>query len=139
MAHSTDPDVSEDHICRVRHNVGPEWRVVHRKVCDRPTSEPDRCEEDRSFHSLIRVERIPPDLPVALQSSAAVDVDIFAAKQEEAGCILEIELESVTFPKPGVVSERDAALDVHIDVGQIAQIERRANGIIRMRQKDYIW
>lgn len=80
----------------------------------------DCSEQNRSLDSLVGVKQVPPRLTAAFKSTTTVDVDVLAAEQEEASCVLEIKFECVLLPEVGIVCECDAALDVHIDVRQVA-------------------
>jgi hypothetical protein len=80
----------------------------------------DCSEQNRSLHSLVGVEQVPPRLAIAFKSTASIDVDILAAKQEEASRVLEVKLKCILLPEVGVVRECDAALNVHVYVRQVA-------------------
>jgi hypothetical protein len=82
----------------------------------------DRGEENGALDSLVGVEQVPPRLAIAFKSAASVDIDVLATKQKEAPRILEVKLECVFLPEIGIVRECDAALDIHVYMGQIAQI-----------------
>lgn len=79
-------------------------------------------EQNWPLNSLVGVEQVPPRLTIAFESAASIDVDILAAEQEKASRALEVELECVLLPEVGVVCECDAALNVDVYVGQVAQI-----------------
>ena len=84
--------------------------------------ESDCGKQNRSLDSLVGVEQVPPRLAIAFKGTASVDIDVLTAKQEKASRILEVKLECVLLPKIGIICECDAALDVHVHMGQVAQI-----------------
>lgn len=138
VADGSDSDIGKNHIARVRDDVGPEWRVVQIEIGHRATFEPNCGEEDRTLHSLIGVKQIPPRLTVAFEGTTSVDIDILSTKQEETSSILEVKLESIRLPELGVVGEGDAALDVYVYVRQIAQIQRSADDVLGLLEKDHV-
>lgn len=80
VANGANLNIREHHVTRVRHNVGPERRVVQAKIRYRSTMESDCGKQNRSLYSLVGVKQIPPRLAITLESTASVDVDVFAAK-----------------------------------------------------------
>lgn len=116
MADSANTDISKHNITRISHNIRPERRVVQIEVRDRASVETDSSKEDWPLDSLVGVKQIPPRLAVAVQGTASIDVDIFAAKFEEASRVLEVVLECVRLPELRVVGECYVALDVDVYV-----------------------
>lgn len=55
---------------------------------------------------------VVPGLTVAVQGTAAVDVDVFASNLEKGGCILEHLLEGVGLPVISIVCELNGSLDI---------------------------
>ena len=54
---------------------------------------------------------IIPDLSIAVEHAAAVDIDVLAAELEEGGGVLEDLTETVGLPVVRVVGKLDVALD----------------------------
>lgn len=74
--------------------------------------QPDDAEQDRAQDVDVLCEEVVPDLAVAVEGAAAVDVDVLAAELEEGGGVLEGVVEGVLLPVVGVVGELDGSLDV---------------------------
>jgi hypothetical protein len=74
--------------------------------------EPDCAEEDGAQDVDVGGVEVVPDLPVAIDGAAAVDVDVGSAELEEGGGVLEGLVEGVGEPVAGVVGELEGALDV---------------------------
>ena len=109
------------------------------EIGHRATFEPNCGEEDRTLHSLIGVEQIPPRLTVAFEGASTVDIDVFSTKQEETSSILEVELESIRLPEFGVVGEGNAALDIYVYMRQVTQIQRSADSVLGLLEEDHVY
>ena len=74
--------------------------------------QPDRTEEDRSEDvDILRVE-IVPDLSVAVEHTATIDIHVLTAELEKGRCVLEGLEEAVRLPVVCIVRELDVTLDV---------------------------
>ena len=116
LARSLNCDVGEDHIGGVRNEVVPLRAVPHVDIRNVSTLETDGAKQDRAQDVDVLGIEIVPDLAVAIDGSAAIDVDVLAAELEEGGCVLEDLVEGVLLPVVGVICELDCALDVCNDV-----------------------
>ena len=56
--------------------------------------------------------KIIPNLTIAVESAASVDVYIFSSELEERCDVLEDKLEAVCLPVGGIVGEENISLDV---------------------------
>lgn len=99
-------------ITAVRDDVEPIGRVDEVDVSHTTTFQADDREQDWSHDGRIDLKKFPPDLPLSVNSPAAVDIDVFAANLEEGGLILEGVLEAVGLPVVGVCREFDRALNI---------------------------
>lgn len=115
----------------------------------------DGAEEDGPQDvDVLRVEVIP-DLAIAVDGTATVDVDIGAAELEEGGDVLEDLGKGVRLPVRGVIGELDVALNVcglrqlspaifrgtncpltNVNVVQERKVQRSANHIVRALRED---
>ena len=113
LARSLNRDVGKDHIGGVRNKVVPLRAVSHVDIRDVSTLETDGAEQDRTQDVDVLGVEIVPDLAVAINGSAAVDVDVLATELEEGGRVLENLVEGVLLPVVGVICELECALDVY--------------------------
>ena len=116
LARSLNRDVGEYDIGGIGNEVVPLRAVPHVEIRNVSTLKTDGAEEDRTQDVDVLGVEIVPDLAVAINSSAAVDVDVLATELEEGGCVLEDLVEGVLLPVVGVICELDCALDVCNDV-----------------------
>ena len=65
---------------------------------------------------------IIPDLAVAVQSAASVNVNVFPAELEERCGVLEHLLEGIGLPVVCVIGEENVSSDVHVHVLQKGEI-----------------
>ena len=118
FAVARDEDVTEDDGAAVGDEVVVLWRVDQVEIPDKAAVQADGAEEDGTQDVLVCCVQVVPDLPVAVERAAAVDVDVGAAELEEGGCVLVDLFEGVCLPVVGVVGEEDVAADVEVDVGK---------------------
>lgn len=94
-------------------------------------------EENRSQNVDVLSIQIIPNLAVAVEEAAAVNVDVVATKLEEGRGVLEDLLERICLPVIGVVGELNITLDIKVDVVEVCQIQRRANHVfLALREND---
>lgn len=94
-------------------------------------------EENRSQNVDVLSIQVIPNLAVAVEEAAAVNVDVVATKLEEGCGVLEDLLERICLPVIGVVGELNITLDIKVDVVEVCQIQRRANHVfLALREND---
>ena len=128
-----DVEVVEDDICTVGQKVIPLGRVAKVKIRDGSAVQADCAEQDRTKDVDVLSIEIVPDLAIAVQHAAAVDVNIFATNLEERSSVLVDLVESVVLPVVRVVGELDVALDILQPVSQT----RRASTVFTTNLSRY--
>lgn len=106
-----DIDPVKQHVRRVRHQMVPLRRVPQLQRADRGPTQPDDAHQDGPQDQVVPGVQVVPDLAVAVQRAAAVDVDVLAAQLEEGRRVLEDLPEGVGLPVVGVVGELDRSED----------------------------
>ena len=112
LAVPADVQVREDDVAAVGDEVVVLRRVAELEVRDAAAVQADRAEEDGAQDVDVGGVQVVPDLAVAVEGAAAVDVHVRPAELEEGGGVLEGLVEGVGLPVVGVVGELDVALDV---------------------------
>ncbi len=69
-------------------------------------------DQDRSESVDVCRIKIVPDLPIAIDGTTAIDIDVVASELEEWGDVLEDEFERVRLPVGCIVGELNVRLDV---------------------------
>ena len=93
-------------------------------------------EENRSQNVDVLGIQIIPNLAVAVEEAAAVNVDVVSTKLEESRGVLEDLLERVCLPVIGVVGELNITLDIKVDVVEVCQVQRCANHVFLALRED---
>lgn len=93
-------------------------------------------EENRSQNVDVLSIQIIPNLAVAVEEAAAVNVDVVATKLEEGSGVLEDLLERIRLPIIGVVGELNITLDIKVDMVEVCQVQRRANHVFLALRED---
>ena len=109
---ASDVEVVEDDICAVGQEIIPLWRVTKVKIRDGSAVQADCAKQDRTKDVDVLSIEIVPDLAIAVQHAAAVDVHIFTANLEKSCGVLVDLVESVILPVVRVVGELNIALDI---------------------------
>lgn len=109
---------------------GPAGRVLEVNTLELETGSVLGVEQNRAqvrvagIEDLQAGELIPPPLTVAVENSAAVDLDVLAAPFPKHEAVLEWVGKGVFLPVGRIVGELDLALEVDLDVVEEGQIER---------------
>lgn len=93
-------------------------------------------EENRSQNVDVLSIQVIPNLAVAVEEAAAINVDVVSAKLEESRGVLEDLLERIRLPIIGVVGELNITLDIEVDVVEVCQIQRCANHVFLALRED---
>lgn len=98
-----DGDVVVDDVGGVYDDVEPLRGEAHVDVADAAAGQADDAEKDRAQDINVLGVPVVPDLAVAVERAAAVDVDVLAANLPECGGILEGKVEGIGVPVVGIV------------------------------------
>jgi hypothetical protein len=98
-----DGDVVVDDVGGVYDDVEPLRGESHVDVADAAAGQADDAEQDRAQDVDVLGVPVVPDLAVAIECAAPVDVDVLAANLPECGGVLEGKVEGVGVPVVGVV------------------------------------
>lgn len=110
---ASDIEVVEDDIRTVGQKVVPLRRIAKVEIRDGSAMQANCAEQDRAQDVNVFSIEVVPDLTIAVQHAAAVDVDVFATNLEKRSCVLVNLVESVVLPVVRVVGKLDVALDVY--------------------------
>lgn len=90
----------------------PLRRIAQLKRTNSAALQPNNAHQNRAQDQRIFSIKIVPDLSVTVNSSAAVDIDVFAAQLEEGRCVLVDLLECVFLPVVCVVGKLNCTKDL---------------------------
>lgn len=130
LAEARDVDVGEFDVRRIGNPVVILRAVPQVQVIEGPAMQADDADQDGTKDvDVLRVQVIPY-LTVAVESAAAIYIDIRPSDLEERGGVLEDLLEGMCLPIVSVVREEHIAPNVEINVLQKCQIECCSNEVV---------
>jgi hypothetical protein len=109
---TSNVDVGENNLSGVGHEGVPLGAVSELQIFDARLVETNGTKENGADDVDVFGEEIVPNLAVAIESAASVNVDVFTAKLEEGRRVLEGVLEGVLLPVISVVGELKSTLDI---------------------------
>ena len=128
--------IAENDVAAVGYEVVPLRRVEQVQIADKSTVQANGSEEDGAQGRDVGRIQIVPDLTVAVESAATVDVDVFPAQLEEGGGVLEDLLEGIGLPVVRIVGELHVALDVEVDMLKEREVKGGADYVARVLGED---